>query len=158
MTKKFLLLALALSAVMLAADRAWPQAPKAPVSQPQFTVASLNGVCGFTAASTNIDPSSGGFLLPRAAVGTINFDGLGHATIVDVENHSGSLRTGGPEGGVYSVSADGRTGNISFNGVITFAAQFEIVNSGAEIRFVNTGPIDPTAKIIKEVTIGTCKF
>lgn len=157
MTKKLMLLAAAF-AVMAAGDSGWTQSPDEYLTQPQFTVASLSGVCGFTSAATNVVPTSGGFLQPRVSAGTLDFNGAGHATLTATENKHGVIGAFGPFGGKYTVGADGRTGTIDFNLTGGPQIQFEIVSGGAELRFMNTGPVDPVAGIVKEVLIGVCKF
>jgi hypothetical protein len=161
-TNRLLLLALALLVMTAATGRGWAQQSDASVAQPQFTTASLTGVCGFTFAATNVFSGSGGFLQPRAGVGTLQFDGAGHVTCVGTENKHGMINPIGPLGpvkGTYSVGVDGRTGTIDLSGASNgFIAQFEIVDGGAELRFMNTGPLDPTLLIVKEVLIGACQF
>ncbi len=158
MTKRLMLLAAAAFALMAGGGRAWGQSPDATVTQPQFTVASLSGVCGFTLAGTNVAPTSGSFLQPRAAVGTLDFDGAGHVSLTATENKHGVVGVYGPYGGKYTVEADGRTGTMSFNAAGGPIVQFEIVSGGAELRFMNTGPVDPTVGIVRETFIGICKF
>jgi hypothetical protein len=145
-------------AAIAAADSAWTQSPEQDAAQPEFTVASLSGVCGFTTAATNVVPGSGSFLQPRVSVGTADFDGAGHVTFGGTENKHGVVDAVGPFSGIYSVGADGRTGivNLTVNGGPVF--QFEIVSGGTELRFMNIGPVDPVAKIVKETLIGICKF
>jgi hypothetical protein len=156
-TKTLMLLAAAAFALVATGDCVWGQSPDANVTQPQFTTASLLGVCGFTAAATNVVPASGSFLQPRATVGTLDFNGAGHVTITGTENKHGVVGAVGPFGGIYTVAADGRTGTITISQA-AFQVQFEIVNGGNELRFMNTGPVDPTAGIVKEVFLGVCKF
>jgi len=156
-TKNLLLLALSILAVMAAGDRGWAQAPGA-VGQPQFATSSLNGVCGFTAASTNVNPSSGSFLAPRANVGTLSFNGAGSVTLIATQNKEGTIQSIGPEIGPYSVGGDGRTGTIDFTAAGGPLVQFEIVNLGSELRFMNTGPVDATLGFVKEVMLGVCQF
>jgi hypothetical protein len=152
-SKSIMLLALAALAIMTAADWAWAQ-----LSEPGFTTASLNGTCGFTLASTNVNPASGSFLQPRAAVGTLDFNGSGQVTIIGTQNSHGTVSTIGPAVGSYSIGADGRTGTITINTAGGGIFQFEIADGGNELRFMNTGPVDPTAKIVKEVILGVCRF
>jgi hypothetical protein len=156
---KLLLLALAVLAAMAAGDRGWAQSPDAVVSQPQSTT--LTGVCGFTVASTDVNPSSGSFLEPRADVGTLTFTstgpGTGTVTLAGMENKNGTIQTLSATG-PYSVGSDGRTGTITFTSGDPGQFQFEIVNNGTELRFMNTGPVDPTLKIVKEVLLGVCQF
>lgn len=159
MTNRLLLLALAVLAVTAAGGRGWAQAPDTGVAKPQFTTASLTGVCGFTFASTNVVPGSGSFLQPRAGVGTLQFDGAGKVTCVGTENKHGVIGPIGPLKGTYSVGLDGRTGTIDLSAASNgFVAQFEIVDGGNELRFMNTGPVDPKVLIVKEVLIGACQF
>jgi hypothetical protein len=151
--KRLLLLALAVLAAAAAGDRAWGQ-----VSEPAFTTASLSGTCGFTSASTNVNPGSGSFLQPRAAVGTLEFNGAGNVTISGTQNNHGTVSAIGPVAGTYSVDADGRTGTVSIAAQGAGIFQFEIADGGNELRFMNTGPVDPTLGIVKEVTLGVCRF
>ncbi len=158
MTRKPMLSLIVVIALAAGGSGGWAQAPGDLSGQPQFTTASLNGVCGFTFSSTNVVAGSGSFLQPRAGVGTLSLDGLGNATLSGTENSHGVV---GPIkfNGTYSVGADGRTGTLNLIVAGTgFSAQFEIVNGGTELRFVNTGPVDPTAGIVKEVLIGACQF
>jgi hypothetical protein len=157
-TKRLMPLAAAAFALMVAGDCAWGQAPDATDTQPQFTIASLSGVCGFTMAATNVVPTGGSFLQPRAAVGTLDFNGAGHVSLTGTQNKHGVVAAFGPFSGKYSVDADGRTGTIDLNLAGGPTLQFEIVSGGAELRFMNTGPVDPTLGIVKETLIGVCKF
>jgi len=156
-TNKRLFPILAVLVLMAAGDRGWAQSSDAVVSQPQFTTASLNGVCGFTVASTNVNPSSGSFLEPRADVGTLSFNGAGAVSLAGTENKNGTIQPLSATG-TYSVGGDGRTGTITFTSGDQGQFQFEVVNQGATLRFMNTGPVDPTLGIVKEVLLGVCQF
>ena len=158
MTKRLMLLAAAAFALVAAGNSAWGQAPDGIVTQPQFTIASLSGVCGFTFAATNVVPTSGSFLQPRVAVGTLDFNGAGHVSLTGTENKHGVVAALGPFSGKYTVDVDGRTGTLDLNVGSGPTLQFEIVGGGAELRFMNTGPVDPIAGIVKETIIGICKF
>jgi hypothetical protein len=151
-------LILALAAMMAAGlGNGWAQSA-APVGQPQVSTTGLSGVCGFSSASTNVKPTSGSYLEPRAIVGTITFDTSGNASLTGTENKHGVVSAISYTG-TYAVGSDGRTGTLNLlstgNG---FTAQFEIVNGGTELRFMNTGPIDPATGIVDEVLIGICQF
>jgi hypothetical protein len=157
-TIRALLLVLVLLAAVAADGRGWAQSD-GPISQPQFTTSSLTGVCGFTFASTNVVSSSGGYLQPRSGVGTLDFDGAGNVALTGTENKHGVIGPIGPFKGKYAVGPDGRTGTMDLlAGGNGFIAQFEIVSGGNELRFMNTGPLDPTTLLVKEVLIGVCQF
>ncbi len=103
-------------------------------------------------------PTGGSFLQPRFSVGTADFNGAGHVTFVGTENKHGVIDAAGPFSGIYTVGADGRTGRIDLNLSGGPQFQFEIVSGGTELRFMNVGPVDPVAGIVKETLIGICKF
>ena len=62
---------------------------EAQMVQPQFTVASLKGTCGFNLTSTNVVKGSRTFLHPNSAFGTLAFDGMGSVTNIITFNGSG---------------------------------------------------------------------
>src|SRR5262249_14017670 len=147
--KTLMALAATVFAVLTAADSAWTQSSGQYAAQPEFTTASLSGVCGFTSAATNVVPGSGSFLQPRGSVGTADFNGEGRVTFGGTENKHGVVDAFGPFSGTYSVGADGRTGRIDLNVTGGPQLQFEIVSGGAELRFMNIGPVDPVAGVVK---------
>jgi hypothetical protein len=129
------------------------------VVAPQLTAAILKGTCGFNAVSTDVVRLSPAFLHPAASFGTLQFDGVSAVTGTVTINASGKVVTPAPATGSYSVNAtDGRTGTIDFSASGGAIYTFVIVNAGAAIRYINTGPVDPKTGIVDAVTIATCKF
>ena len=127
---------------------------------PLITTANLNGTCGFTAVATKVDPNSSNYLAPDSWVGTILFNGAGKATANITINKRGTVQNFNITNGTYSVNADGRTGTIDFTSFSPGAPllKFVVTSNATELRFINIGPTDPTAGIIKEVVAGVCKF
>jgi hypothetical protein len=127
--------------------------------RPQFSAATLTGTCGFNAASTNVDRTSPGFLHPSSSFGTLAFNGVSAVTGIVTINLSGKLQTTTTTTGSYSVGADGRTGTMDFSAHGGSIYTFVIVGTSThEIRYINSGPVDPKTGIIDVVTIATCKF
>jgi hypothetical protein len=127
-------------------------------AEPQFTAASLKGTCGFSAASTNVNSRSPAFLHPAASFGTLVFDGIGSVSGERTVNDSGKLFPAESFVGSYSVGADGRTGTLDFTAHGGSIYTFVITSGGAEIRYINVGPVDPASGIVDAVTIATCRF
>jgi hypothetical protein len=127
-------------------------------AEPQFTAASLKGTCGFSAATTNVNPHSAGFLHPTSSYGTLVFDGVSSVTGEFTVNDSGKLIPTRSFSGSYAVLADGRTGKLDFTKHGGAAYTFVITSGGAEIRYINVGPVDPTTGIVNAVTIANCEF
>jgi hypothetical protein len=163
MIKRLPLLLAACIAAAVSGDAGWTRLAataraEAPNLPPQFTAASLKGTCGFNTASTDVDPLSSGFLHPTSSFGTLVFDGSSSVTGTVTINRSGKLLTTSTAVGSYSVGADGRTGTMDFTAHGGSSFTFVIVSGGAAIRYMNTGPVDPTSGIVDAVTIATCKF
>jgi hypothetical protein len=151
-----LLLALLIAAAVMPGSPRWGGASRALAGmRPFFTAASLKGTCGFSAASTNVNPHSAGFLHPTSSYGTLVFDGISKVSGQFTVNDSGKLIPPRPFAGTYTVLSDGRTGQLVFTGV-TYT--FVITSGGAEIRYINVGPVDPATGIVDLVIIATCKF
>jgi hypothetical protein len=125
---------------------------------PQFTAASLKGTCGFNAATTDVNPHSPAFLHPTSSYGTLVFDGVSSVTGEFTVNASGELIPAKSFAGSYSVGADGRTGTLDFTAHGGSLYTFVITSGGAEIRYINVGPVDPATGIVDVVSIVTCKF
>lgn len=125
---------------------------------PQFTAASLKGTCGFSAATTNVDPHSSGFLHPTSSYGTLLFDGVSSVTGEFTVNNSGKLIPTRSFAGTYSVLADGRTGKLDFTAHGGAIYTFVITSGGGEIRYINVGPVDRATGIVNVVTIANCEF
>ncbi len=73
-------------------------------------------------------------------------------------NYSGKLIPAKSFAGSYSVGADGRTGTLDFTAHGGAIYTFVITSGGAEIRYINVGPVDPATGIVDAVTIATCRF
>jgi hypothetical protein len=104
----------------------------------QFSLHSLQGGWGF-----NADGRLGGN--PAAATGLINFDGSGHCSETATINANGvvvALTTAAGGSCSYTVNADG-TGSLSvtFVGGASFVANFVIVDSKREFRFIVSDPV-----------------
>jgi len=127
-------------------------------AEPQFTSASLKGTCGFTSASTNVNRHSAGFLHPTSSFGTLVFDGISTVSGELTVNASGELIPARSFEGKYSVGADGRTGTLDFSATGGSIYTFVITSGGAEIRYINVGPVDPASGIVDAVVIATCRF
>lgn len=127
-------------------------------AEPQFSAASLKGTCGFSAASTNVNPLSPGFLHPTSSFGTLVFDGVSSVSSTVTVNDSGKLQPARSFAGSYSVGAGGRTGTMDFTAHSGALYTFVITSGGAEIRYINVGPVDPVSGIVDAVTIATCRF
>jgi hypothetical protein len=125
---------------------------------PEFTTASLSGTCGFNSASTVVNPLSPAFLHPVSSYGTLLFDGSGTVTSTITINLSGNLIPATTFVGSYSVGSDGRTGTLDFSAHGGNIYQFVITAGATRIRYINTGPVDPTTGIVDAVIIGNCKF
>lgn len=125
---------------------------------PWFTAASLKGTCGFNAATTNVNPNSPGFLHPTSSYGTLAFDGVSSVSSQVTVNSSGKPIPAKTFAGSYSVGADGRTGTLDFSAHGGAIYSFVITGGGAEIRYINVGPVDPATGIVDVVSIATCKF
>jgi hypothetical protein len=161
MSRKLPLLLVLLAAAVLGGDGGRLDGAtrvEAQIVQPQFTAADLKGTCGFNAASTNVVRGSANFLHPTSSFGTLTFDGVNSVTGTRTINQSGTLVASSPTSGSYSVGADGRTGTINFSASGGAIYAFVIVNGGAAIRYISTGPVDLKTGIIDFVTIATCKF
>ena len=65
---------------------------------PEFTTASLKGICGFTQAA-NVDTPP--HFLPRPALGTLTFNGAGAVTLTATSNNAGTVSSG-TQSGSYS--------------------------------------------------------
>jgi hypothetical protein len=123
---------------------------------PLFTTASLRGICGFTQAANEVrfgDPH----FLPEPVVGTLNFNGAGGVTLAGTRNDAGAINTQS-ESGTYSVNTDGRTGTIDFSAAGGSVRSFVIDAGGQELSFINTGPVNPTTKLLDQVMAGQCDF
>ena len=108
-------------------------------AESQFTVSSLSGVFGFSAAGTIVPPAFP-VATPAVAAGTMTFDRQGGCVISDTINIGGmsSFRTS--TACAYAVNQDG-TGSISvlFPGDPSpTPLSFVIVNRENEIRFIRT--------------------
>ena len=113
----------------------------------QFSLQSLQGGWGLNADGQLF--TGPGVRVPAAAVGQINFDGNGNCSETAKLNVNGqvfSLTTASPGGScTYTVNADG-TGTIlvSFGGP-PFVADFVIVDSKKEFRFIVYNPPPATS-------------
>jgi hypothetical protein len=131
----------------VAANRGFAQTP-------QFSIASLKGVCGFTQAANVVEPH----FLPRPVVGTMNFDGAGGVSLTATANNAGVVASGSESGGTYSVNPDGRTGTIDFSSTGGAVRSFVIVAGGKELLFINTGKVNPATGLLNQVQAGECDF
>jgi len=108
-------------------------------AEPQFTVRSLSGAFGFSAAGTVVPPALP-VATPAAAVGTMTFDRNGACVISDTINIGGMSASRTSTTCAYTVNQDG-TGSIStlFPGDPgPIPLSFVIVNQENEIRFIRT--------------------
>jgi hypothetical protein len=121
---------------------------------PEFGTAILKGVCGFTQAANLVAPPH---FLPRPVVGTMKFDGAGSVTLTATANNAGTVMSAS-ESGSYSVNPDGRTGTIDFSATGGAVRGFVIVAGGQELRFINTGKVNPATGFLNQVIIGECDF
>ncbi len=136
-------------AVTAAGGRGWAQ-------MALFSTASLKGICGFTQAANEVKSGDPHFL-PKPVAGTLNFNGTGGVTLTGTQNDSGTIKTLS-ESGSYSVNADGRTGTIDFSAAGGAVLGFVIVASGQELRFINTGTVNPATGLLDQVLVGQCDF
>ncbi len=121
---------------------------------PEFSTASLKGVCGFTQAANVVEPH----FLPRPVVGTMNFDGAGGVSLTATANDAGTVTSGTELGGTYSVNPDGRTGTIDFSSSGGVVRSFVIVAGGKELLFINTGKVNPATGLLDQIQAGECDF
>lgn len=122
---------------------------------PLFSTASLKGTCGFTLAANEVKSGDPHFL-PKPVVGTLNFNGAGGVKLTGTQNDSGTIDTLS-ESGSYAVNADGRTGSIDFSAGGAVLG-FVIVAGGQELRFINTGAVNPATGLVDQVLVGQCDF
>jgi hypothetical protein len=105
-----------------------------------------------------MNPHSPGFLHPTSSYGTLVFDGVSTVSGEITVNDSGKLIPTRSFSGSYSVLGDGRTGKLDFTAHGGAIYTFVITSGGAEIRYINVGPVDPTTGIVDAVTIANCEF
>ncbi len=158
MTQKLPLLLIVLGASIANVALTDPSAVQAQTSAPSFTTASLKGTCGFSAASTIVNPFSPRFEHPNSSFGTLVFNGAGAVTATSTVNQSGKLSGPTTLAGSYLVGADGRTGTLDFSAAGGSVFQFVITAGGNEIRYINAGPVDPKTGIVDTVVTAVCKF
>jgi hypothetical protein len=122
---------------------------------PEFTTASLKGICGFTQAANVDNPPH---FVPRPVVGTMNFDGAGGVSLTATANNAGTVASGSEGGGTYSVNPDGRTGTIDFSSTGGAVRSFVIVAGGKKLLFINTGKVNPATGFLSQILVGECDF
>jgi hypothetical protein len=147
---------LPLAAPILFAIAASSLASAQALPAPQFTTASLKGTCGFTQASNQVKSTDPHFL-PQPMVGTLTFNGTGAVSLTGSRNNAGTVKPV-TQSGNYLVGADGRTGTMDFSAAGGGVLQFVITGGGAQLRFINTGKVNPATGLLDQVLVGQCDF